>query len=142
MKITLTALLLITSCVLLSSTCQKEDPDPICKNLTINNNTDKAVYTLFSFDYPDTSLNFQNPVISRTSKKLAAHSQATIDPRSNCLEQFLDNPGVQKLSVFVFDAELVESTPWDQIRTQYQIIKRLDLTQDDLINNNYSFDLQ
>jgi hypothetical protein len=142
MKLTRTALLLITSCILLSSTCYKE-PVSSCRELTINNNSDKPIYTLYSLDYPDTSLNFQSPRINPNAKRIEAHSKQKIDPKyGGCLGTNLRVPGVQKLSIFVFDAQLVESTPWSQVRQNYLVQKRWDLSQDDLDNNNYLFNLQ
>ena len=142
MKITQTALLLLTSCMLLSSTCKKDDPDTFCKHLKINNNTDKPVYTLYSYDYPDTSLNFQSPRINPNARRLGPQSKQNIDDTHDCVGSDLSNPVIQKLSVFVFDAQLVDTIPWDQVRQRYLVQKRFDLTLDDLINNNYTFNLQ
>jgi hypothetical protein len=40
--------------------------------------------------------------------------------------------GAEKLTVFIFDAALVDSTPWPQIRQNYQILKRYEYTLEEL----------
>jgi len=39
--------------------------------------------------------------------------------------------------VFVFDANIVENTPWDTIRKNYLILKRYDLSYDDIVSLNW-----
>ena len=142
MKITLTALLLITSCFFLSSTCKKEE-EPFCPLIKINNLTDKPIYTIYSFDYPDTALNFQNPIINPNAKKLSAHYKGPVTDKYTCLgDKLTGQTTIQRVSLFVFDAAELESTPWSEVRQKYQVLKRFDLTLDDLLNNNYTFDLQ
>jgi hypothetical protein len=142
MKTTQAALLLVLSFFLLSLTCTKSYKYP-CPELQLDNQTDKPLYVLFSFDYPDTSLNFQHPLTNIYTNKIAAHSKAPINVYNvrNCLESYFDMYSVDKISIFVFDAVLVDTTPWNKIRQNYQVMKRYDLAKDEIGNNNYTITL-
>lgn len=145
MKTTGSILLLLLSGFLLSSKCYKEDPLPPCI-LKLDNKTNKALYVLVSFDYPDTSLNFQNPRVNPNTNNIDAYSTGTIKPDRylSCLDGYFDSSStmfVEKISVYVFDAALVNSTPWSQVRQNYQVLKRFDLGKNDIINNNYTLTL-
>jgi hypothetical protein len=141
MKTTRTVLLLLLSCFLLSSDCGKYDYGPKCPILHIDNKTDKKLYTIVSLDYPDTSMNFQNPVINVNNHHINAHSKGKVQYTNYqpCLENLYDNPSnpLEKISVFVFDAALLDAVPWSEIRKNYQVLKRYDLSHDDLVNFNY-----
>jgi hypothetical protein len=141
MKTTRTVLLLLLSCFLLSSTCSKRKE---CPQLVMDNRTDNKIYYHYSYDYPDTSINFQGRRIegpwftAEAQQKTKTYQNA----EGTCLEEFFSNYSIQKLSVFVFDAAVVDTTPWEKIRQDYKVLKRLDLSLDDLSNNNYVIELQ
>lgn len=140
MKTTQAVLLAALSCFLLSSKCGKYDYKPPCPELKLDNKTDKSLYALLSFDYPDTSLNFQNPLINPYTNKIAAHSKEPVF-FDYCLENYYDMHSIDTISIFVFDAALVDTTPWNKIRQNYQIIKRYDLAKGDVGNNDYTITL-
>jgi hypothetical protein len=143
MKTTKSVLLFLLSGFLLSSKCYKEDPPMHC-TLQLYNNTDKAVYVLLSYDYPDTSLNFQNPRVNPYTIHIGAHSKGWVKatPYLDCFDGHYDGRRpVEKVSVFVFDAALIDATPWNQVRQNYLVLKRFDLSKNDLINNNYTITL-
>ena len=141
MKTNQTFLFLVVSCCLLSSTCKKDDPP--CTRLKLNNNTDKPVYVLISYDYPDTSLNFQSPFANYYRINIGAHSTGDIRDVYNfeCADKYFEYYPNNKVSFFVFDAKLVDTTPWITVRQNYQIIKRYDVGKNEVINNNYTLSL-
>jgi hypothetical protein len=138
MKTTQSLLLLALSCFLLSSDCNKQYTTPYCTALELNNKTGKDVYVLISYDYPDTSLNFQSPRVNPASNRIGARSKGYIKDRYNyiCVDSYFNGRPNDTLSFFVFDAALVDTTSWLKIRQNYQIIKRFDVGKDDVINNN------
>jgi hypothetical protein len=133
MKTTQTVLLLLLPCFLLSSKCKK-DYTPPCTPLQLDNKTDRSLYVVLSYDYPDTSLNFQNPRVNPNTNRIAANSKATINPEpyATCMDGYFDYHPIEKISVFVFDAALVDVTPWNQIRQNYQVLKRFDLGKNEI----------
>ena len=141
MKTTQAILLVALSCFLLSSKCRKDDPP--CTRLKLDNKTNKDVYVLISFDYPDSSLNFQSPFASYYKIKIGAHSKGDIRDVYNfeCADRYFEYYPNNTLSFFVFDAALVDTTPWISIRQNYQIIKRFDVGKNEVINNNYTLSL-
>lgn len=143
MKTTGSVLIVLLSGFLLSSKCYK-DPGPLCTPLELDNKTDKSLYVLLSYDYPDTIMNFQNPLVNPYTIRINAHSKGRIKatPYLDCFDGHFDGfRPVEKISVFVFDAAVVDATPWNQVRQNYLVLKRYDLSKNDLINNNYNLTL-
>lgn len=126
---------------MLSSTCKKEDQP--CTRLKLENNTDKRVYVLISYDYPDTSLNFQSPFANYYKITIGARSTGDIRDVYNfeCADKYFEYYPNNKVSFFVFDAKLVDTNPWINVRKNYQIIKRFDVGKNEVINNNYTLSL-
>lgn len=138
MKTTRTVLLLLFSGMFLSMKCERETAD--CHwHVWLNNQTDKPVYLQFSYDYPDTSMSFQNPRLEGHSLLIPAYTRKWINT-GKCMEVHIENSPGKKMSLFVFDAQLVDTTPWSQVRQNYQVLKRIDYTVDELNNTNLSID--
>ena len=140
MKSTCVFLLVLLPFFFLSMTCRKESD--ICHyGLWLNNKTDKPVYVVASFDYPDTSINFQNPLLG-DNNIVWPHQRTDFLREGHCLENDIEvlSPG-HKLSIFVFDADQLKyDSSWTQIRQNYQVLKRFDYTVDELRNTNFSID--
>jgi hypothetical protein len=141
MKTTCVFLLVLLPFFFLSMTCKKET-DLCHYSLWLNNKTDKPVYVVTSYDYPDTSINFQNPLIAGNTYVSPHTRTAFISGTNRCIETEIEmfTPG-HTLSIFVFDAEKLRyDSSWAQIRQNYQVLKRFDYTVDELRNTNFSID--
>jgi hypothetical protein len=104
--------------------------------VTIKNNTGSDIYFYLQFNYPDTSIDSYNPIGSPYDYKIAANNekQASVG-RNHCYEGFFKlNP---TLEYFLFDANTLMTVPWDTIRRKYLILKRYDLTLNDLQSMNW-----
>ena len=55
-----------------------------------------------------------------------------------CFEDLLQSLKKDTLFVYVFDAEIVETTPWDTVLANNLILKRYDLSLEDLQNMNWT----
>ena len=44
----------------------------------------------------------------------------------------------EKVMVFVFDAQVLETTPWDTVKAKYLVLKRYDLSLQDLESMNWT----
>jgi hypothetical protein len=109
--------------IFMNSSCH----DPHDSKFLIRNTSDSSVYFAFSYSYPDTSLSRINSVPHYNGnmwQKLLAH------------EGKYETTGVFDLNpttfVFIFDAHTIETTPWDTIVKHYNILKRYQLTKDDM----------
>ncbi|AEV99148.1 hypothetical protein A4D02_11320 [Niastella koreensis] len=140
MKSNCVFLLVLLPFFFLSMTCRKES-DGCHYSLWLNNTTNMPVYVVSSYDYPDTSINFQNPLIA--GNYVSPHTRTVFISEDNrCIEDKIEmfSPG-HKLSIFVFEAERLHyDTSWAQIRQNYQVLKRYDYTADELRNTNFSID--
>lgn len=130
-------LLLLLSCFLFSMTCRKRATDSCHYNIRIHNNSDIPIHTFISYDYPDTGLNFQRPGIDRLSNSTGPHNWSDIRDETECIESKMNYNRAEKLTVFVFDRKLIDTTPWQQIRQNYQVLKRYYYTVDELKALNF-----
>src|SRR5262245_19661847 len=104
MKTTHVLLLLIFPCFFLSMTCAVKDTADCHARIWFHNNSDKDVYINLSFDYPDTSINFQHPKFNKNGYRIGAHSKGEInEKRNHCLEQYYIQYPFNKMSFFIFD---------------------------------------
>lgn len=135
MKIQL--IIFIASLLFLSTTC-KEEAD--ChETIIFKNNSSKSLYIHASGSYPDTTsfeVEFPNPALNKEIYKVAAYSKNTsaLWYRS-CLEfTFKSN---DTLMIFVFDANVLETIPWDTIKSKHLVLKRYNLSLEDLEQMNW-----
>lgn len=121
---------------LLSSTCEKNKDEEI-QRLKVKNNSSNTIYTKYSTQYPDTSLS----IITDPTKVPPLYKI----PPNSIQETYYKAPseGIFKtmksdvLLVFIFDAETLESTPWDTVVANYLILKRYELTLQELNDMNW-----
>lgn len=130
-------LLSLLSCFLLSMTCRKRETGSCHYKIRMHNDSDIPIYAFISYDYPDTGLNFQRPGIDRLSNSTSPHYWCDIRDESKCIETKMHENGAEKLTVFIFDKQLIDTTPWSQIRQNYQVLKRSYYTLDELKDLNF-----
>jgi hypothetical protein len=123
---------LILSCLLIvNSSCHKDEG----LKLRVNNISEKAIYVSWTSAYPDTSLNHMvNPTYNSQINKVGAH-RIQPDYYGDPSKAFFKS--IDTLSVFVFDAQVLENTPWDTVKGKYLVLKRFDLSFDDLNKLNW-----
>ena len=105
-----------------SSSCHKEEH----RYIYIKNSSDKNIYYRFSFAYPDTTLGKSDPDNYKVNSKSQTFTTANV---------FAFNTTTQ---LFIFDANTVESTPWDSIVKHYTVLKRYQLTKSDMEKMNWT----
>ena len=103
-------------------------------NIYVNNRSDRAIYFDFSPLYPDT-LFYDNPTSSGDMFKLNPH-QTSNDGHKSCVEGYFYR--VPKIIYFIYDAQLLETTPWDSVAKKYMILKRYELSLEDLKRTNWT----
>lgn len=92
-----------------------------------------AVGGLYGNFYPDSLPTTDSLVIKKMepdTKKILLHKQST-------WKRYFKNLPYQKLSVFIFNSDTLEAYSWDEVRDEYKILKRYDLSLDDIRNLDY-----
>lgn len=120
--------------ILLSATCSNDNDN--CHNtITIINNSEKAIYFYSGHGYPDTTIIDYNPYDAGAYyliKKKSIHKNI----KNDCFEY--DFNLTPKLMYFIYDACILETTPWDTIKAKYIVLKRYDLSLQDLQQMNWT----
>ena len=134
---------IILAILLLANTCNKGDEN--ChKTIVFNNQTDNALYVRGSFDYPDTLAisSDANPILDPNFSKVGANeTNENVLWRRDCFETvFINGTTIPSdtLMVYVFDANVLETTPWETVISDNLILKRYDLSLDDLKNMDWT----
>ena len=110
---------------------------------TINfiNTTDLTLYVIASSEYPDT-MAFKlspNPTADPNfTKVLPEETNAQVLWLRDCIElAFKDLITSDTMMVYVFDAQVLDNSTWDVVKENYLILKRFDLSLEDLRKNNW-----
>jgi hypothetical protein len=82
--------------------------------------------------YPDTTLPSDRPALV----KIAPNKRFYYDSRKTW-NQRIDELAADTLSIFIIDAGVYRDSSWSVIRDQYLILKRFDLSVDDLKSINW-----
>lgn len=122
--------------IFFAATCNHEDEN--ChKSIDIINNSDDAIYFDYSLSYPDTLTLYPNPSLDPGYFKIAGHSSQN-DINRDCFEGTLITNPEGKIMYFVYDATTLETTPWDTVVKYYMVLKRYDLSLEDLQGMNWT----
>ena len=134
-------LILILIGIFLSS-CGPEQSENCHRSATVYNNTSKRIYLLTSVAYPDTTFYQFNPLLNPDSKAESFQANTKIiDSPGGCVESIYNPNGSLKqgvLILYVFDGEVLETTPWETVIENNMYLKRYDLTLLDLYANNFT----
>jgi len=120
-----------------------------CKNMgskyciTFNNHSTKSVMIMEGIKdsrmngYPDTLLPAQKPGLT----EVTPHNQVKIIP-SNKWATIIENLPSGMLSIYVFDTDTVRANNWSEVVTKYKILKRYDLSIQDLVKAGWTVNYQ
>lgn len=131
-------LLLIFGILLIS--CEAKNTENCHKVITIINNSNKILYISESYNYPniDDYKNLASPLISGSPKIEPNETRAYV-PVRDCIEYTYANQIPSGIMMFyVFDGEILETQGWDYIKTNDLVLKRYDLTLENLENLNWT----
>lgn len=114
--------------------CDGKESNNCHKFITFRNDFIADIYVDGSFSYPDTSIRFQPNFADKigiTKNKPALWGR-------DCYENKFAIPYINDtLMIFVFDAQVFENTHWDSVVKDYMIIKRYDVSLQDLRDNDW-----
>ena len=115
-----------------ASSCHRNEEEQH-RYIYVKNNSGKAIYFGLSYSYPDTSLLKIEDAPGKNGSiayKINAGKQTTL-----AASNFVYNPTMQ---MFVFDANTIESTPWDSIVAHHMVLKRYQFTESDMGKINWT----
>jgi len=114
------------------------DLDGTDYRLKIVNSTSKYLYFNDQYKYPDTLIEEFNNIGLKDSYLIDPNSEKLIPTQVPWERIFRNDLPSDTLSIFIFDGEIIETVPWDTIRKNYMILKRYDLSYDDLVRMNWT----
>ena len=123
-------LILVLIVVVCSANCCNNEA---YREIYIQNKSDKTIYYGVDYSYPDTSL-LQIDDIPGYEGSIA-HKIKKGDQDDIMAALFSLNPTLQ---LFIFDANTIETTPWDSIVKHYTVLKRYEFTRSDMEKNNWT----
>ena len=98
----------------------------------IENKSDDLIYFLVSYSYPDTII----PDSYDKIKGVSVGSKTPYDSDDPWEEVFDELPS-DTLSIFIFNRDTLKTYNWQEIREGYKILKRFDISYDDLKQNKW-----
>jgi len=108
-----------------ASDCHRKD----FRYIYLENLSEKQIYYLPSFNYPDTLLKVEEkpPV----SNKIGTNDKTVFGPGSDIFENY------HTIIFFILDADSVEILSWDTIVKRNIILKRYEVTQSYMSDHNW-----
>lgn len=122
-------LLIILSLTLCSYSCEKLVDHT--NFIRIHNNTNDTIQIYAGYNYPDTTLNLEKP-------KLVMIYPNTQNGGLESKTDWKDKVINDTLNIFILSKDTVDRYSWDKIRNDYNVLKRYDLSLDDLKNMNWT----
>jgi len=126
----------ILSCFFMYSSCKKESENCHLK-IRVENLSNNDIYFTSSYRYPDTLTLYPNPTLDPTSSYIEKKTYKNEIYRS-CIEGSINSSEGNKIMYFIYDYSLLNSTPWDTVIKNYMVLKRYDLSLEDIQNMNWT----
>jgi len=102
----------------------------------VKNNSDKSIYFSLTFTYPDTIIGNKNPGLSPNQYKILPGEMGHLSILC-CWERIFEPDSSYNISLFIFDAQKIESIAWSEIRTNNDFLKMFKLNYFDLIESDW-----
>ena len=105
----------------------------------VQNNSNMGVSTLLGYEYPDTSIPDITGRVYRLKSALPL-SKATHDFKISTWKELFEQLPNDTLSIFIFHADTVQKYNWQEIRAGYKVLKRIEISRDDLERLQYTIE--
>lgn len=115
-----------------SGTCKKSPFVERVYSIKVQNNSSQLINFFDSRTYPDTLLPAEKPYYGASRPNNFAY----IDSQIDWSDVFAKLPK-DTLSIFILNSDTVNTYNWDFIRNQYKILKRYDLSLQELQSDNF-----
>jgi hypothetical protein len=125
--------LLITSMACTASGCEKPLGAERVYSIWIKNNAGFGISYLISQTYPDTVIPNQEH-----SLLMLKPSEEKVFDQKEKWEEFFSQLPADTLSIFFFSNDTLAKYGFETVRTSYKVLKRRDVSLQDLKNSNYT----
>lgn len=98
--------------------------------IKVQNNTDMVVWCYSSYNYPDTSMPSEKPLL----QMIKPNSYTQLNSKDKW-EDVLPN---NIISIYILSNDTINAYSWDVIRSSYNILKRYDLSIEQLKDMNWT----
>lgn len=121
-----------------ANSCSKENGQGHAdKRLNIINNTEHIIASFIQYNYPDTSIQ---------DKETPGFNSISIEPHSKNVHltfvswETLINQNNQYgiISILIFSSDTIQTYSWEEIQKNYNVLKRYDLSLQDLERMNWT----
>jgi hypothetical protein len=102
-------------------------------SIIAKNNSSKIISIFYKSNYPDTSLPSAEPILGG----ILPNGSRFLDSKKKWETVFAESPR-DTLSFFYLSVDTLSAYPWSVIQSQYKILKRYDLSLQDLQNRNWT----
>jgi hypothetical protein len=110
--------------------------------ITFINNSNNTLYIDWCGAYPDTLwIGDPNPLLNDYNKVLPFENNCSSLRSRDCFCYNFNYPELVRddtIMVYVFDADVLENTPWDTVKAKYLVLERYDLSLEDLERLNWT----
>ena len=107
--------------------------------IQIKNNSSNSIAYEWTNSYPDTSLHYVTPINLVANPFLEIQSGKSDGiTHTDCWNNEFNNATEGKLLIFIFDPNIIRTTPWDSIESKYLILKRYTLTLNMMKQQNWT----
>lgn len=121
-------ILFVLTIILCSASCEKLVDHGYY--LKVQNNTNDTVWCYSSYNYPDTSLAESKPLL----QMIRPESHTKLESK----EKWGDVLPKDTIIVFILSKDTVDANSWEEIRNEYNILNRYDLSISDLESQNWT----
>jgi hypothetical protein len=112
------------------------------KYISVQNLSDKNIYVEYVSGYPDTNAFANEPspaIYPERNKVLSGQPNLLALQSRNCWEDnFKSFVTSDTLMVYIFDGQVLDSLPWDSVKAKNLILKRYDLSLQDIHQMHWS----
>ena len=130
-------LILLTTLSLFLFGCPDSEGDAD-STITFVNKSDKTILDYSkSFIYPDTAIVMGTSPFDEKVKQFAIKPNSTYKKEDNW-KSYLSKSKSGVMTIFLFDKAVVDTVPWNKIREDYLILKRYELTLQQLDSLNWT----
>ena len=139
-NVTVLTLVLLVYIICAAVSCEQKENDNCHVAIRLSNNSHKDVYVrAIQLDFLQSGSGelgysrYRNTVTPVYKVKSGEQNNRRATDDNYCLEDtFIDHSFSDTLNLYVFDAFIVENTPWEVVARDYLVLKRYDLSLEDL----------
>lgn len=107
--------------------------------IVVNNISEKSILVEGSLEYPDTTIHFNNPSLGNPHNIVSKNEINKVALKmKDTYERGIFAAGIDTIQIFIFDYILTNEISWEEIKNNYKVLYRYDLSLQDLQKLNWT----